>query len=55
MDFEESQVFQYHIVITPEIPEDSRQLRQDIIRHYTSQLEAEIGPFYNSGYTLYSL
>ena len=55
MDFTETTVYQYHFSITPEIPEDSRQLRKNIILEYQQDIEAKIGKFYNSGYTLYAL
>ncbi len=43
MDFTKTIVYQYHLVISPEIPEDSRGVRKDIIKHYQDQITEKIG------------
>ena len=55
MDFDAATVHQYHYTISPEIPEDSRQLRQDIMKQAYSAISSRVGDFYYSGYAMYAL
>jgi len=53
-DFEKSHVYSYTIKILPEIPDDSRQLRQLIIHNVADQIRKELnGDFYSSGNTIF--
>ncbi len=55
LDFKAQTVYQYHFVIDPTIPEDSRQLRQSIVNEATGPVGDKIGAFYASGYAIYAL
>jgi len=53
-DFKNSHVYSYHLKFNPEIPEDSRQLRQAIICSLSSEIKEKLnGDFYTSGMIVY--
>ena len=53
-DTSRSHVYQYHLKILPEIPEDSRTLRQNIISECSQGIRQALdSDFYSSGYNIF--
>lgn len=54
-DFKKANVYSYHLVIEPSIPEDSRTLRHMILKEITGDMKEKFGgDFYTSGMTVFA-
>jgi len=54
-NFKNAAVYSYHLKIVPEIPEDSRQLRQMIIKSLKEKIAEKLGgDYYTSGMIVFA-